>query len=210
MNYGELKTKVISDCHREADAKFVAKVPEFIRGCEGLIRRKMTSFPLSTTIEETARVEAGLYQLPTGVQVIRTLRWRSANSLSDGLARVSPDALNRTPVTTDPVSYAQLASGLVDIRGNPPTDAVFDLLYLGQPAALVNDADTNQLLDEHEMLYVSGAKFYGYLFTQDLELAQAEADQFNNVVETLNEQTDRALGGAQVAEAYNFSNGSSY
>ena len=206
MNRADLRTAIIEDTHRP---DLNGLVDRFIRQGEGLIRRQVTAYPLSYVLTESDRAADGIYTLPSGVQIIRSLQWRGRN-IRDGLARVSIDSLNRLSAQADPQQYAQLSINTVDIRGVPPTDSEIDLLYFGMPEPLVNPEDTNQLLEDHETLYISAAKFHVYIHTQDRELAQDELQIFNGVAETLNEQTDRQFGGESITQTYDFSGGSTY
>ena len=45
---------------------------------------------------------------------------------------------------------------------------------------------------------------------QDVDLAQGALDTFADVLDKLNEQFGRRIGGASVAAAYNFGGGSGY
>lgn len=205
MNYGELKQAVLDDSHRPDLSSQVAR---FIREAEGMIRRELRAYVVSATLGESDRVSGGIYTLPSTLLEIRSIN--RADEDGDGLEKVSPATLRRLPVTADPLQYAQRGNGQIEIRGVPTTGAEFDLLYLGHPAALVNDEDTNDLLTDHESLYIEGALFYLYKHTQDLELAQGALDTFSDVLGKLNEQFGRKLGGASVAPSYNFSGGGSY
>ncbi len=206
MNKGELRTAIIQDTHRP---DLQTLIDRFIRQGEGMIRRQVTAYPQNAELIETNRVKEGIYTLPVGVQMIRTLYWTGLRT-GIGLARVTPDVINNTAKEFDPSVYAQYSATTIDIRGIPPANSTFRLDYLGMPPPLVSDTDTNDLLRDHETLYMAGAKFYVYLHTQDRELAQDELDIFNGVAKTLNEQTDRALGGTEVAETYSFTNPSTY
>ena len=92
----------------------------------------------------------------------------------------------------------------------PGTADVFDLLYFGSPAPFTTDSDENDLLTDHESLYLEGAKFFLYLHTQDRELASDSLEIFNGIASTLNEEAARKIGGAAVAPTYNMAGGSSY
>lgn len=206
MNYGELKTAVIEDTHR---ADLTTLVPRFIREAEGMIRRDMNAYLLTVMLAETDRsvADSPIYNLPDGVQVIRRI---AVAGQQLGLRRMSLDAVGAYPLTDNPHSYGEAGDDTVEFRGNPATDAEFTLNYYGMPAELADDADTNSLLDENETLYKSGAMFNLYQHTQDRELAQDALSIFENIIENLNEQVARKIGGATITESYNFSGGSSY
>ena len=128
----------------------------------------------------------------------------------DGLQRVSPGQIRRLDSGAPVVQYAQNGDGSIEFRGVPSVDDVFDIIYYGTPIPFSSDLDENDLLTDHETLYMAGGKFYLYLHTQDRELANDELDIFNGVINTLNEQVARKIGGASIAPSYNFSGGSSY
>ena len=205
--YADLKTAVIEDTHRP---DLTALVPRFIREAEGLIRRDLVAFLLSTTLTDADRVAADgpIYNLPTGVLIIR--RIAPADMHAAELQRINLGSIGRFSVTGRIGVYAEAGDDTIEIRGTPGATAVFDLNYYGMPAALVDDADTNTLLNLHETLYKAGAMFHLYQHTQDRELASDAQDIFEGVITTLNEQVARKIGGAKIAQSYNFSGGSSY
>lgn len=205
MNYGDLKQAVLDDTHRPDLSTHVAR---FVRQCEGLIRRDLKAYLLSTTLTDSDRVSGGVFTLPARLQEIRHVSLQGRQG--DGLQRVAPGQIRRLDSTADVLQYAQNGDGTIEFRGSPGTGDIFDLLYYGTPAPFASDTDENDLLTDHETLYMAGSKFFLYLHTQDRELAQDELDIFNGVIETLNDQVARKLGGASIAPAYNFAGGSSY
>lgn len=205
MNFGELKTAIEEDTHR---SDLTSLIPRFVREAEGLIRRDLRGYLISGTLTDTDRVADGLYNVPGRLLEIRSVRLQGRQG--DGLTRVNPDAIRRLSLTADPWQYAQNGDGTIEFRGNPSVDHVFDILYYGTPAPLDQDTDTNELLTDHEGLYLAGAKFYLYIHTQDRELASDELDIFEGIKDTLNEQLARQIGGATIAPRYNMSSRSSY
>lgn len=203
MNYGELKAAVLSDSHRP---DLSGEVARFIREAEGMIRRELRALAVTGTLTEGDRASEGVYNLPDGLLELRTIH----HSGEDGnaLEQVSLSAIRRIRLFT-PQRYA-IRGKTIEIRDVPGTDAEFDIEYLGHPAALVNDADTNDLLNDHETLYKEAALFYLYKHTQDPELAQGALDTYSDVLKKLNEQFGRKIGGASIAGAYNFTGSSSY
>jgi len=207
VNYGELKTAVIEDTHRPDLASLV---PRFIREGEGLIRRDMTAYLLSGTLDDTARVSANspIYNLPFNILFIRRLALQG--STAPGLIRIALDAIGSYAETDRVAVYAEDGTGTIEVRGNPPLGSVFDLNYFGMPAELSDDLDTNSLLDDHETLYKSAAMFHLYQHTQDRELSKDSLDIFGSVIDTLNEQIARKIGGVKITPSYNFHGGSAY
>jgi hypothetical protein len=205
MNDGELKQAILDDTHR---ADLSTHVARFVRQCEGLIRRDLSGYLLSTTITDSDRVSEGLYNLPVRLLEIRHISLQGRQG--DALQRVAPGQIRRLDLTADVVQYCQNGNDTIEFRGNPSAANVFDLLYYGTPAPFTSDSDENDLLTDHETLYMAGSKFFLYQHTQDRELASDELDVFNGVIDTLNEQIARKIGGANVAPSYNFAGGSSY
>ncbi len=205
MNYSELQQAIIEDTHRPDLASLV---PRFITEAEGLIRRDLTAYLLSTTITNADRISEGIYQLPVRTLIIRSIHLQGRQG--DSLDRVGVGNIRRLDKTADPIQYAEYGDGRIEFRGNPSDSHVFDLSYYGTPAPLANPTDTNELLTDHESLYIAGAKFWLYVHTQDRELASDENSIFNGVIDTLNEQIARKIGGSRIAPTYNMAGGSSY
>ena len=205
MNYGELKQAILDDTHR---ADLSTHVARFVRQCEGLLRRDLSGYLVSTTLTDTDRSAAGIYNLPARLLEVRHISLQGRQG--DALQRVAPSQIRRLDSTADVVQYCQNGDGTIEFRGVPGASDIFDILYYGTPTAFSSDSDVNELLTDHETLYMAGSKFFLYLHTQDRELASDELDIFNGVIDTLNEQIARKIGGATVAPSYNVSGGSSY
>lgn len=202
MNYGELKTAVATDSHR---TDLDAEIPRFIRETEGMIRRELRALSVTGTIDEADRVSNGLYNLPTGIQSVRAILITGTNEYA--VSKVSVGQIKSLATTADPLWYAIRGSNTIEFRGIPGTDTEFDIEYLGHPTAFADDSDTNTLLTDHEALYVEGSLFYLYKHTQDIELAQAALDTYQNILGKLNELEGRKQGGASSAGAYNLYGG---
>lgn len=205
MNYGDLKQAILDDSHRSDLSGHVAR---FVRQCEGLIRRDLRAYLLTATMTDTDRVSEGLYNLPARVLEVRDIKLQGRQG--DGLQRVAPGQIRRLDSTADVVQYAQNGDGTIEFRGVPGTADIFDILYYGTPTPFASDTDENELLTDHESLYMAGSKFFLYLHTQDRELAQDELEIFNGIIDTLNKQVARKIGGNAIAPTYNFAGGSSY
>jgi hypothetical protein len=207
MNYGELKQAILDDTHCP---ELSTKVAQFVRECEGMIRRDLTGYILRTTITDTDRVTAGegIYNLPDRSLIIRDLKLQGRQG--DDIDRVAPGHIRRLDTSADVLQYCEHGDGTIEFRGVPGTAEVFDLLYFGTPAPFSADTDENDLLTDHESLYMSGSKVFLYMYTQDRELMQDQATLFNSIVDDLNQQVARKIGGASIAPSYNFAGGSSY
>lgn len=212
MNYGELKTFILADAHRtDLSETGDTGAVGFIRRAEGMIRRELIGYDLTATLDEDDRSSNGIYDLPSGVAQIRTITGTYSGEEYE-LDEVGLSSIKNLPDTVVPQIYAVHAN-TVEFRGVPATDAEFTVNYFGQPTAFSDDADENDLLTDHEIIYVSAAKFYLYTHTQDRELAKDEFDLFRDAVEKLNEAKARKVGGGGSIGGYNLGNfrvGSAY
>jgi hypothetical protein len=202
MNKGELKTRVLDyadrpDLSDQADG--------FVSLCEGLIRRDLQAMSQTATLDDTDRdsTSTGVYTLPSTVDVVRAIYATDTNGEEFPLEQVGLAEL-RDLRAVDAVRYWSANGDTIEIRGVPGAGASFTLRYLGHPAPLDDDSDTNDLLTNHEALYVYGSLFHLYQYTQDTELAQGALDTFQNALDKLNENAGRKLGGARVRNAYMF------
>lgn len=192
MNYGQLKTAVLNYMHRP---DLTAEVAGFVRLAEGMIRRDLRADTYVVTLDEDDRVEGGVYTIPSTV-----LEVRSVVVGGKPLDPVGPSEIAAARVAWSPVQYCVHGS-TIEIRGVPGDGAEITLRYFGHPAPLEQDADELAL---DEALYLYGALFFGYQFTQDLELAQAALDTFQDALQKLNEAAGRKLGGARMQGVYHF------
>jgi hypothetical protein len=202
MNFGELKTRVLDYADRPDLSDQVAG---FVSLAEGLIRRDLQASAQSTALDDTDRTgtSTGVYTLPTTVDVVRSLVGYDDNGEDFELQQVGLAELRDLRVTNPPRYWAPNGD-TIEIRGTPGALSGFVLYYLGHPAPLSADGDTNDLLANHEALYVYGSLFHLYQYTQDTELAQGALDTFSNALDKLNESAGRKLGGARVRNAYHF------
>lgn len=196
MTFAQLKQLILDTAHR---ADLSASVAGFVARAESMIKRDLRASTYSVTLAEVDRVAEGVYTLPTTLLEVRSLR------IADGtffrtLEQKSPIEI-ATISSTLPVQWYAMLGSTVEFRGVPATDAEIELAYFGHPAALSDDADVLAL---DEDLYLYGALFHLYQFTQDVELAQGALDTFQDALTKLNEQAGRKLGGASVRPAYWF------
>src|SRR5262245_55356050 len=207
MNYGELKTAVLTYAAR---SDLSAQVAGFVRLAEGMIRRELRAYPLSITLTETDRSSGGVYTLPSTISELRAVYGTDSQGNSFALEQVGPLELRDTLDASAPaVQYAMLGSQ-IEFRGTPATGSTFELRVLGHPAALSSDSDTNDLLTDHEAIYLYGALYHLYTLPQDLELASKAYDTYSDALEKLGEQIGRRLGGLKVAGYYNMDPSGTY
>jgi hypothetical protein len=171
-----------------------------------MIRRTLKyALPLTVTLDDDDRdsTSTGVYDLPSTLHTVRAVHTTDSNSNSYALEQVSLADIRTLPASASALKFC-VVGDTIEVRGIPGVDTELELHYMGYPAAFSDDSDTNDLLTNHETIYVSGSRFFLYKHTQDLELAQGELDTFTAAIESLNEQRARKLGGATIAPAYHF------
>lgn len=196
LTYTTLQSTVLEEA---VHAELTTEVVGFIRKCEAMIRRKLFALELRTTLDETDRNSGGIYNLSGQVQEVRRVYTSDAVNGAENVGIAGIRALDATA----PVLQYAVSGQTIELRGVPGTDAEIELIYKGWPDPLATTA-TNELLTNHEDIYVCGTLFYLYKHTQDLELAQSELSTFTDAVDALNKATARLTGGGSVMPAYNF------
>jgi len=201
MTYAELKAAILGDSHRE---DYTAHVARFVQQGEALIALSLEGYFLEATLNESSRVLEAVYTLPSKVTLMDTVLYNNAP-----LDQVDETLISQYRTITDVRAYCMRNSTIV-FAGVPPTDAVFKLNYFGMPAALVNDADTNNLLNDCPQLYIEAAQVYLFKRARNLELASAMFQSVTSAIRDLNRKTKKKMGGGQSANAYNVSFRSNY
>lgn len=201
MNYSELKTAIRGDSHREDYAEEV--IERFITQGESLIALSLEGYFLEATIDEDDRVIDAIYTLPSKVTLMRTVLYnnRPLDQVDETLTAQYRNA--------EPVAYCMRDSTIL-FAGVPPTDAEFKLNYFGMPAALAEENDTNNLLNDCPQLYIEAAQVYLFKRARNLELSSAMFQSVQSYIRELNRKTKKKLGGGQSANAYNVSFRSNY
>jgi hypothetical protein len=201
MNYSELKTAIRGDSHREDYANEV--IERFITQGEALISMSLEGYFLEATIDEDDRVIDSIYTLPSKVTLMRSVLYNNCplDQVDETLAAQYRNA--------DPVAYCMRDTTIL-IAGIPPTDAEFQLNYFGMPAALEEDTDTNNLLNDCPQLYIEAAQVYLFKRARNGELATAMFQSVQSLIRDINRKMKKKLGGGQSANAYNVSFRSSY
>lgn len=204
MNLQTLKDNILSESHRE-DLK--DNLDAFIRRAEGRIARSIRAIemlrPLILGESDRIAAEQPGYRLPNDFLEDREIALAS-DSVTLNQVRLKKIAASdlRLIRLNAPVRWYALKSDetgpIIEFRGNPGLNAEIRGEYFARLPALVNGSDTNQLLENHENIYLSAALFELYKHTQDLELAQAALDEFLNAADTIDQLAGRYLGGTQV------------
>lgn len=208
-----LKAAALSDTHRTGDADVIAELPRFVRLVEGMIARKCPNAEqdATTTLDDTDRsgVTSDLYTLPDGLLEVRRVELATVDAEGYPLDPVGPNRIALTHRTQRPVFWAVLGNRL-QIRGVPGEGSEFSVLYFGRLSALVDDDDTNAILQAQEALYLHALNHHIYRFAEDLELAAQELGYWEDAADALNEATRRKLGAAGAGQAYDFGGGGGY
>lgn len=206
MNYGELKTAAYGDAHREDYLLNLALVAQQTAEGEGLIASRLESYSLESTLNDAVRVgTTSAYTLPNKIVLVRHVL------TSEGLPLEAVDetAVAMHQTLTDPCEYV-VRPAHVAIAGNPAAGSVFTLKYFGLPDALVDDADTNTLLNDYPQLYKEAIQVFIFKRARDYEAADVAFQSVNGLISEINRKMKKLLGGAKSANPYNVSWRSSY
>lgn len=201
MIYSELKTAILSDTHRE---DYTAYITRFVQQGEALIALSLEGYFLEATLNESSRVLEAIYTLPSKVTSMRTVLYDNVP-----LDSVDETLIAQYRSITDVRAYCMRDSTIL-FAGIPPTNAVFKLAYFGMPAALVNDADTNNLLNDCPQLYIEAAQVYLFKRARNFDAASAMLQSVQAYIRELNRKTKKKLSGKQSANPYNVAFRSNY
>lgn len=206
LTYSTLKTQILADGHRTDLSD--SKAADFVRQAEGVIARRLRCAEMLTraTIDETDRVSSGIYTLPTNCLEVAQI-WTSDDR---ELTKIGLSELRKYSASIDPKFFCPLSSSEIEFRGVPGTDAELEALYFARPTALSGASDTNDILTNHETIYLHAGLSALHTYSQDLELAQVAAGIAEAAIETLNEQAGRLLAGGRAEGFYNLSSFGSY
>lgn len=201
MNYEELKAAILGDTHREDYQPFIER---FIQQGEALIALSLEGYFLEATIDEDDRVVDAVYTLPSKVTLMRTVLYNNCP-----LDQVDETLVAQYRNVSDVRAYCMRDSTIV-FAGIPGEDSEFQLNYFGLPAALENDVDTNNLLNDCPQLYIEAAQVYLFKRARNFEAASAMQQSAMAYIREINRKMKKKLGGGQSANAYNVSFRSSY
>lgn len=208
MDKQTLETNVIAESHRSDKA---SEVPSFIRRAEDRIAREVRAVEmlrfLVLTDADRLVADSAAYRLPLTFLEDRAVFLRQA--IDEGFEEFTARGLDKvtasdlaTVRSNGPVRWYGLkgddTSAIIEFRGTPSAEAIFDVEYFAKPARLVDATDTNRLLENHEALYLSATLFELFRNTQDLELAQGQLDVYTDAKNTVNELAGRYFGGTRL------------
>lgn len=207
MNYGELKTAILSDSHREDYGLIPGLIQRFVTEAEALIAARLESYALTAVLNDAARVSllSSDYTLPSKLILVRFLI--GANGLP--LEAVDETSIGLHKSASTVMEYAVRPATII-LAGTPGAGSVFTLHYFGLPAALAADPDTNSLLNDYPQLYKEAGMVSVFKRAHDYESAQVMYQSANSLIDEINRKMKKLLGGAKAANPYNVSFRSSY
>lgn len=201
----ELRDAAIADTHRNYDAPTMAR---FVAQAEGLIRSMLEAYSLTATLTDVDRplgVTSGVYTLPIRTVLVRYVH----NADSMPLDQVDENLAWSHRSASIVGMYAVRATSIL-VAGVPGAGTSLELQYLGMPAALTLDADTNQLLNDFPQLYVSALGVYMHNRAQDYESASLCRQEVVSLIRSINRSMHKLLGGARAVPVYNTNFRSTY
>lgn len=136
------------------------------RCCHRIIRdNRLSSLPFETSVTvQGAAMPDGYYTLPNEFSALEDLHYPYANSVIVPRYRVPREFWKRFysgyaaqrpteyTIEHDPNGAARLV-----LSNTQPADYPYRITYTSKPTVLVNDTDTNFLLQNHEALYLYGS-----------------------------------------------------
>ncbi len=203
MNFTELKSRALSDAHRE---DYADKVAGFVELAEAFIFARLEAYGLETTLTDAERIESGspIYNLPSKFVSERYI-------LLDGLPLDKRDesAIYNLRNSSNVVAFAMRPRTVI-FASTPADGKVFNLHYWGLPAPLVGETDTNTLMNEYPTLYIEATQIYIYKRARDFDKMREAESSVNETIKQINRKVKKQMGGARSSNPYNVQWRSSY
>lgn len=213
MNRSELIAAALGDAHREDYATKaeggILITTRFVTEAEALIASRLEAYGLEATLNDVSRSNdftSPIYALPDRLRLVRHV-------FKVGQP-VPLDAVDETNIglyssAREVIAYCVRVAHLI-FAGLPGEGTEFKLHYFGLPAPLVNDTDTNKLLNDYPQLYKEAMQVYIFKRAKDFESAQVAQQSALSLIDEINRQVKKQLGGARSSNPYNVSFRSSY
>lgn len=194
MNFGELKSEVRSYLHR---TDLDSEIPGFIelartrinrdlRVREQLIEVDVTPAVNPFPVEDDFLEMRDIYHSSGGTRITLTLAGRRQLN-----AFTNPNVSQ-----TKPQFYS--IDGLA-IETSPGGEGIeFTEIYYAAVDELVNDADTNLLLDVYPSMWLYASLFEGHVFAQDMDLAGSAVETYNSEIKIANDRSKQSESGASL------------
>lgn len=204
MTKAELRAAALGDSHRE---NYTLLIDRFIQQAEALIKSRLESYGLEYTFADVDRpggTASPIYTLPARVTLPRYLHGPD----------YPLDAVDENVVATRKSSsvlecFCVRPNTLV-VAGTPGAGTTLLFQYFGLPAALAADGDTNALMNDYPQLYIDATQVYIFRRAQDYESAKIAQDSAFALIDEINRQMKKKIGGARASGPYNVAFRSSY
>jgi hypothetical protein len=203
MNYVALQAWLIDDCHRE---DYVGNtVQKCIEEGEDRIFARLESYLLTTILADAQRIGVtGEYTMPGKVIEIRYVTPPGQQPLD----KTDETLVAQYATAQTPLVFVPRDTTLV-IAGTPGVGSTFSVQYFGLPARLAVTAD-NSLAQDCGLIYKKMAQVSIFQRMHDYESAQIAFQEGNSLIDEVNRQMKKKLGGRRSANPYNVSFRSSY
>lgn len=203
MNFSELKTRALSDSHRE---DYTSYVTGFVEQAESHIFSRLEAYGLEYELTDSDRIESEspVYTLPQPFTAERHILY---NGLP--LDKRDESAIYNLRQATDVICYAMRPNTVI-FSGVPAEETTFELHYWGLPAPLVNDTDTNALMNRYPNLYIEATQIFIYKRARDFDKAREATQSVNSLIDSINRKVKKQMGGARASNPYNVQWRSSY
>lgn len=190
MTYGELKALVADYMHR---SNLEDKIPGFIDFAGARIGRNLRSQENTTVVALSPTTQN--FPLPADYRGMREISYVTGGTRIQ-LRSATVDKLS-TVEQTGQFSLFYRINGL-SIEIVPFVARDFKLVYYNAPAQLVDDAETNAVLDAYPYLYVYGAMLEAMFYIRDFRAREGALATFTSEIDELNLMTANADVGAQM------------
>ena len=202
----ELLDSVEAYAHRNDFSSLFGVFLNFVeaRIAEGLRTSEMVFFSeIDTSV--VSPVQGNDYALPDDFLEMKDVTVNISGGRVASLRAVGTDESARASQVTQggvPSLY-QIQDGLITLRPGP-NGRVINLTYWGRLAALVNDTDTNSILDRYPALYNYGCLLEVWDWAQNTEERDKAAQRFGSEIKAINDMSWRQeFGTAPVASSGN-------
>lgn len=193
MNFGELKTLVADYGHR-TDQQTVNKIPGFIDLATKRIGRDLMG-QVNTIILDPFQPASGMAPLPDDYRNMKEISWLQATRRVQ-LKSGSVDTLANYTATADAALFYKVQGLSIEIKPFSARD--YRLIYYAQPAALVNDEDTNLVLDAYPYLYLYASLVELWFYVQNGGAQQSSLETYTSEITETNRQSANAAAGGQL------------
>lgn len=205
MNRSELITAALSDSHRE---DYLPHASRFVAEAEAMIAARLESYGLEAVLDDDDRADitSPIYTLPSRIRLVRHL---FRVGCAKPLEAVDETVVSQRSRSTNVECYAVRVSSVI-VAGTPAEDAQLTLHYFGLPEPLIQDTDTNALLNDYPQLYKEAMQVSIFKRAKDFESSQVAFSSANGLIDEINRQVKKLLGGARSSNPYNVTHRSSY